>query len=61
MILNIRKRKEWCKTQLTMQGPFEKETLGPGEDANLQVQKNMDWITEMKIKPSQYLLAQSQQ
>ena len=29
---------------------FEKESLDPGEDANLQAQKNMDWTTEMKIK-----------
>ena len=29
---------------------FDKESLDPGEDANLQAQKNMDWTTEMKIK-----------
>ena len=29
---------------------FEKESLGPGGGANLQVQKNIDSTTEMKIK-----------
>ena len=28
---------------------FKKESLGPGEDANLQAQKNMNSTTEMKI------------
>ena len=29
---------------------FEKESLGPGGGSNLQIQKNIDWTTEMKIK-----------
>ena len=29
---------------------FEKEILRPGGDANIQVQKNIDWTAEMKIK-----------
>ena len=29
---------------------FEKKSLGPGGDAYLQAQKNMDWINEMKVK-----------
>ena len=29
---------------------FEKEGLGPGGGANIQAQKNINWITEMKIK-----------
>ena len=29
---------------------FEQEGLGPGGGANVQAQKNIDWITEMKIK-----------
>ena len=29
---------------------FEKESLGPGRGSNLQIQKNIDWTTEMKIK-----------
>ena len=29
---------------------FEKESLGPGGGANIQVQKNIDWTTEMKMK-----------
>ena len=29
---------------------FKKESLGPGGDANIQAQKNIDWTTVMKIK-----------
>ena len=29
---------------------FEKKSLGPAEDNNLQAQQNMDWTTERKIK-----------
>ena len=29
---------------------FEKEILGPEEDAYLQIQKNMNWATEIKTK-----------
>ena len=29
---------------------FEKGSLGPGGCANTQVQKNINWTTEMKIK-----------
>ena len=29
---------------------FEKESLGPGGDANIHAQKNIDWSTEMRMK-----------